>query len=197
MTFRKYNLHVVMAPDEDCSAAPIPNRSDGTVQATGTDEHLVGDEKTFVATNSTRGDDVTTAVGKNGDVAKEGDGMCAGGCGQVTPALEQTSCEGSGEPQQTSCEGRGEPQQTSCEGSGEPPQTSCEGRGEPQQTSCEGSGEPQQTSCEGSGEPPQTSCEGSGEPQQTSCEGSGEPQQTSCEGSGEPQQTSLCENTEP
>ena len=35
---------------KDCSAAPIPNRSDGTVQATGTDEHLVGDEKTFVAT---------------------------------------------------------------------------------------------------------------------------------------------------
>ena len=72
MTFRKYNLHVVMEPDEDCNTASAQTK-DEKVEAkiVRRDEHEGGDEETFRAAKDPQDGDMAAA--KMLDGAKSGD----------------------------------------------------------------------------------------------------------------------------
>ena len=72
MTFRKYNLHVVMEPDEDCNTASAQTKDKKVEAKTASrDEHEGGDEETFRAAKDPQDGDVAAAKMLNG--AKGGD----------------------------------------------------------------------------------------------------------------------------
>ena len=143
MTFRKYNLHVVMEPDEDCNTASAQTK-DKKVEAkiVRRDEHEGGDEETFRAAKDPQDGDMAAAkmldCVKSGDVedcAKSGDVEDCVKSGDVEDCVksgdegnqagaavssEVTPAPAVEQPQQAPCEESCERQQTSNCGNTEP-----------------------------------------------------------------------------
>ena len=140
MTFRKYNLHVVMEPDEDCNTASAQTKDKKVEAKTASrDEHEGGDEETFRAAkdpqdgdmaaakmlDGAKGGDVEDCV-KSGDVedcAKSGDvedGAKSGDEGKQAVSGEVIPAPAVEQLQQAPCEESCEHQQTSNCGNTEP-----------------------------------------------------------------------------